>query len=97
MTSLSLLAGRTVRLFSPSVAFIQKVHFRLNSIMEANYMNPDRTAPMGVWSGSILFAFFLPKKLAEIGSVLMPFAHIERSLYTYNSINPDHSATLGAV
>ena len=39
-----------------SAAYIQ-VHFRLDSIMESNIMNPDQTAPLGaVWSGSILFA-----------------------------------------
>ena len=39
-----------------SAACIQ-VHFKLDSILEGNTINPDQTAPKGaVWSGSMLFA-----------------------------------------
>ena len=37
-----------------------QVHFRLDCIKEANTMNPDQTAPLGVvWSGTILWSGFI--------------------------------------
>ena len=50
-----------------SAAYIQ-VHFRLDFFMEANNMNPDQTALLGVdWSRSILFAV----KVTEVFNPLL--------------------------